>query len=322
MEELIKHSFLHMIEDVPTLFLFLFVTYFLLGLIENTSEEKSKNAIAKAGKFSPVIGATLGAFPQCGFSAAASNFYSAGIINLGTLIAVFMSTSDEMLPVFLAEKVSISVIGKIIGIKVVIATITGYVLYFATKTIRKKYENVDEGQMKILLRESSQNKKQNEYCSMHGQVDEDSNHCSHYAHKHHNECTAIGLTKGALIHSVRITLFIMIISFFLNMLLGLFGNSLKDGGFAAYPYISIFVSALVGLIPNCAASVIISQLYIEGVLCTGAMLSGLLVSAGVGLLVLFKENKQLKENLIILGVLYGAGVIWGLIFQIMGFNII
>ena len=316
MIEILKHSFLHMLEDVPALFIFLFLTYLVLGFMESTSEEKSRRAIAKAGRFSPAIGAALGAFPQCGFSAAAANFYSAGIINMGTLVAVFMSTSDEMLPVFIAEKVDISVIGRLIGLKVLIGTTTGYIICLTVRWLRKKYG------YKPILKETQQEIKQDEYCSMHGQVNEEEEHCSHFKHKHHHKCTPEGLIRGALGHSVRITLFIMVISFILNIIISIFGEGLKSGNFATYTWISIFVAGLVGLIPNCAASVIISELYIEGILCTGAMISGLLVSAGVGLIVLFRENKSLKENLIILGTLYGAAVIWGMIFQLLDISLV
>ena len=274
--------------DTVKLIPFLLITYIIMEFIEHKTSHKSKNAIKKSGNFGPLIGGILGIVPQCGFSAAAASLYSARIITLGTLIAVFLSTSDEMLPILISEAVDIKIILSILGIKLVIAIIVGFIidLFF-----RKKFEtSEDEPEIKDLC--------EHEHCD-----------CEH------------GIFKSALKHTINITLYILLISFVLNLIIHFIGEERLSSLLNSTPVIGPIIASLVGLIPNCASSVIITQLYLSGVLNFATMIAGLLVNTGVGLLVLFRTNEDLKENIKITVLLFAIGVIFGIIFDLIGFSI-
>ena len=274
--------------DTVKLIPFLLITYIIMEFIEHKTSHKTKDAIKKSGHFGPLIGGILGVVPQCGFSAAASSLYSARIITLGTLIAVFLSTSDEMLPILISEAVDVRIILSILGIKLVIAVIVGFIidLFF-----RKKFEtSEDEPEIKDLC--------EHEHC-----------HCEH------------GIFKSALKHTINITLYIFIISLVLNIIIYFIGEDDLAHILNSTPIIGPIIASLVGLIPNCASSVIITQLYLSNVLNFATMIAGLLVNTGVGLLILFRTNKDLKENIKITVLLFAIGVIFGIIFDLIGFNI-
>lgn len=274
--------------DTVKLIPFLLITYIIMEFIEHKTSHKTKDAIKKSGHFGPLIGGILGVVPQCGFSAAASSLYSARIITLGTLIAVFLSTSDEMLPILISEAVDVRIILSILGIKLVIAVIVGFIidLFF-----RKKFEtSEDEPEIKDLC--------EHEHC-----------HCEH------------GIFKSALKHTINITLYIFIISLLLNIIIYFIGENNLAHILNSTPIIGPIIASLVGLIPNCASSVIITQLYLSKVLNFATMIAGLLVNTGVGLLILFRTNKDLKENIKITVLLFAIGVIFGIIFDLIGFNI-
>lgn len=274
--------------DTVKLIPFLLITYIIMEFIEHKTSHKTKDAIKKSGHLGPLIGGILGVVPQCGFSAAASSLYSARIITLGTLIAVFLSTSDEMLPILISEAVDVRIILSILGIKLVIAVIVGFIidLFF-----RKKFEtSEDEPEIKDLC--------EHEHC-----------HCEH------------GIFKSALKHTINITLYIFIISLVLNIIIYFIGENNLAHILNSTPIIGPIIASLVGLIPNCASSVIITQLYLSKVLNFATMIAGLLVNTGVGLLILFRTNKDLKENIKITVLLFAIGVIFGIIFDLIGFNI-
>lgn len=274
--------------DTVKLIPFLLITYIIMEFIEHKTSHKTKDAIKKSGHFGPLIGGILGVVPQCGFSAAASSLYSARIITLGTLIAVFLSTSDEMLPILISEAVDVRIILSILGIKLVIAVIVGFIidLFF-----RKKFEtSEDEPEIKDLC--------EHEHC-----------HCEY------------GIFKSALKHTINITLYIFIISLVLNIIIYFIGEDNLAHILNSTPIIGPIIASLVGLIPNCASSVIITQLYLSKVLNFATMIAGLLVNTGVGLLILFRTNKDLKENIKITVLLFAIGVIFGIIFDLIGFNI-
>ena len=274
--------------DTVKLIPFLLITYIIMEFIEHKTSHKTKDAIKKSGHFGQLIGGILGVVPQCGFSAAASSLYSARIITLGTLIAVFLSTSDEMLPILISEAVDVRIILSILGIKLVIAVIVGFIidLFF-----RKKFEtSEDEPEIKDLC--------EHEHC-----------HCEH------------GIFKSALKHTINITLYIFIISLVLNIIIYFIGENNLAHILNSTPIIGPIIASLVGLIPNCASSVIITQLYLSKVLNFATMIAGLLVNTGVGLLILFRTNKDLKENIKITVLLFAIGVIFGIIFDLIGFNI-
>lgn len=274
--------------DTVKLIPFLLITYIIMEFIEHKTSHKTKDAIKKSGNFGPLIGGILGVVPQCGFSAAASSLYSARIITLGTLIAVFLSTSDEMLPILISEAVDVRIILSILGIKLLIAVVVGFIidLFF-----RKKFEtSEDEPEIKDLC--------EHEHC-----------HCEH------------GIFKSALKHTINITLYIFIISLVLNIIIYFIGENNLAHILNSTPVIGPIIAALVGLIPNCASSVIITQLYLSNVLNFATMIAGLLVNTGVGLLILYRTNKDLKENIKITVLLFAIGVIFGIIFDLIGFYI-
>ena len=261
---------------------FLFLTYLAMEYIEHKTTAKTKNTIKKSGKLGPLVGGILGAFPQCGFSTAGSNLYAGRVITLGTLISIYLSTSDEMLPVFLSEKVPMSTILSMIAVKAVIGMVAGFIIDFV-----------------IRIRKSSQ---EQDFTSKIGHMcDHDHCHCDK------------SIVRSALNHTLTIFAFILIISFLLNTAVFFVGEDAIAGIILDRPVLGSILSGIVGLIPNCAASVVITQLYVEGVISIGATMSGLLVGAGAGLIVLFKENRDIKENVKIVALLYAIGVTCGII---------
>ena len=268
--------------DGVKLLTFLFLTYLAMEYIEHKTTAKTKNTIKKSGKLGPLVGGILGAFPQCGFSTAGSNLYAGRVITIGTLISIYLSTSDEMLPVFLSEKVPMTTILSMIAVKAVIGMVAGFIIDFV-----------------IRIRKSSQ---EQDFTSKIGHMcDHDHCHCDK------------SIVKSALNHTLTIFAFILVISFLLNTAVFFVGEDSIAGIILDRPVLGSILSGIVGLIPNCAASVVITQLYVEGVISIGATMSGLLVGAGAGLIVLFKENRDIKENIKIVALLYAIGVACGII---------
>ena len=280
----ILHILEHTLTDTIKILPFLLIAYLIMEYIEHKTTKKTKEAIKKSGKFGPLIGSILGAFPQCGFSVAATNLYAARVITLGTLISVYLSTSDEMIPIFISEGASIVTLLKILGIKVLIGMIAGFVIDLVLR-LRKKD---DEEERIIDLCEK-------EHC-----------HCDH------------GIFKSALKHTINIFLFVLIITFVINIIIYFIGEDTIAGFVGSNPILGPVLGGIIGLIPNCASSVILTQLYLENVIPAATMISGLLVGAGVGLIVLFKMNKGIKQNLKITGLLYAIGVVSGIIIQLTG----
>ncbi len=277
--------------DTAKLIPFLFVTYFLMEYLEHKTKEKSRTMIKKAGRFGPFMGGILGAFPQCGFSAAASSFYAGGVISVGTLLAIFLSTSDEMIPIFISEAVSLSVILKVLALKVGIGIVSGFGIDF----VWKKYER------------SPHNHKEHHEKDIHDLCENE--HC---------HCEQGSILKSSLWHTIQIVVFIFLISVVIGFLVESVGADRIGGLISRQPVISVFLAALIGMIPNCAASVIITQMYLGGILGVGQMIAGLLAGAGVGLLVLFRTNRGVKENLRIASLLYGVSVFWGILIELTG----
>ncbi len=261
--------------DTLKLLPYLFVTFLLLELIEHKFSKKSKKILSNNKKYGPVVGGLLGALPQCGFSSMAANLFSARVITMGTLIAVFLSTSDEMLPIMISEKADIMILIKIIAFKVIIGIIIGFIVdLLYRKNIVKK--------------------------------DEIKEMCEHD-----------GIIKSCIKHTLKIGLFILIANLMINIIIFKIGeenvsNLLLNGNVLTY-----FISSLVGLIPNCAGSVIITELYLSNMISIGTMLAGLLTGSGLGILLLFKTNKNLKENFVILSIIYFVGVIIGVLVDLI-----
>jgi hypothetical protein len=243
--------------------------------------------LKKAGGLGPLFGGLAGIVPQCGFSAAASSLYAGGVITAGTLIAVFLSTSDEMLPMLISSRTDTSVILHILLTKVIIGIVTGFLI---------------DGVIR-LIHFNDEKKKIHDLC--------EAEQCG-------CEEEEGSIFHAALVHTLHIALFVFVISFVLTLAVEGFGEKAIRDLLTSRKIFGVFLTSLVGLIPNCGASVAITQLYLDGMLTGGQMMSGLLVSAGVGLLVLFRTNRHVKENIRITVLLYLCGVIWGLILEGMG----
>ncbi|MGN0396250.1 MAG: putative manganese transporter [Coprococcus sp.] len=320
--KLIIDSCIDAFGDCVKLIPFLLVTYLLMEWLERKTEDKQIKTMESSGLYGPFLGGLLGIVPQCGFSLVASNLYSGGVITVGVLLAVFMSTSDEMLPIFLSNSVPVMVIVKILLTKAVIAIVTGYTVDIANKCLKKLRKHSDKkvSYKKAIVHE------------VHKAEDDVHKNAGHHHHaegeksihgvceNEHCNCHD-GIIKSTLKHTAKISLFILVISIVINIVIGLIGEESIQNIFSDIPVLGEATAALVGLIPNCAASIIITQLYLEGVLNAGAMMAGLLVSAGVGLMVLFRMNKnRIKENMKVLITLYAASVIWGILINIAGIS--
>ncbi len=279
------------IKDTVTLIPFLFATYLAMEWLEDKTEERSVAMLSRIGRFSHVLGAGIGLIPQCGFSAGAASLYSGGVITAGTLIAVFLSTSDEMIPIFISSSVAPATIGKILAAKFIIALISGVAVDAASHVIRYGFHA--EKHIHDLC--------EREHC---GCEEEES-----------------GIVRSALVHTLKITVFIFVISLALSLLMGFAGEETIVSLLSAVPLLGIILTGIIGLIPNCAASVVITQMYIEGLLTSGQLMSGLLVGAGVGLLVLFRTNSHHRENFAIAAALLVLGVCWGMLIDILGITL-
>ena len=261
---------------------FLFVAFLIIELIEHKLNKQTKKLVSKSGKVGPLIGSLLGLFPQCGFSVMATNLYVTRIITLGTLISIYLATSDEMLPIMLSQKIAFIEIVKLLGIKFICGIIWGFIIDLLLNKKSKK-ENINY-----------------EIC--------DEDHCN---------CHEEGVIKSTLIHTLKTLLFIMLVSFLLNILLHFIGEDNLSKVFLKNSIFGPFISSLIGLIPNCGSSIVITELYLNGAISLGSAMAGLLTGSGVALLVLFKENKDIKENVTILSLLYGLGVISGIIIELI-----
>lgn len=275
-QEVIYDSCIDSIRLLP----FLFLTYLAMESLEHWTGSRMQEIIRRSGKAGPAIGSVLGIFPQCGFSTVAANLYAGRIITMGTLVAVFLSTSDEMLPIMISENVNVSVIAKILFCKILFALIAGFLVDFF---FRKKTEPQIE----------------------------------HFCEHHHCHCEK-GILSSAVNHTWRIFIYILVVSLVLNFAIAWVGEETLASLVLDQPILGLFAAALVGMIPNCASSVILTQLYLGGVLNAGALMAGLLSGSGVGFLVLLRVNDDKKENLQIFGILYAAGVAAGAVTMLLG----
>ena len=393
--------------DTLRLVPFLLVTYFALVALEYKAGAKTREVVARAGASGPAIGAMLGAVPQCGFSAAAAMLYAGRVITLGTLFAVFLSTSDEMLPLMIAQQADPGLMVQLVLLKVSLGMVTGFLVDLAIRVLGIKVQGMgaefvgsdepeifqlDSGSIIAIYPDGSATldgdpfdleallaqANEEEGLSLEeieegakGQLEGETNgHAASTATAMASNiegpaadgadasaattadnsgldnsdssgqpvsspapvfvgscgpgcaCGAdmgwSGVVRETLVRSAEVTFFVLLVTLVLNLILGFAGEDALADAISAVPGLSIFVSALVGLIPNCAASVAITQLYLAGVLSMGATMAGLLVSAGIGLLVLFSANRSTKQNLTILAVLYVIGVAWGFVIDLLG----
>lgn len=277
-----KEILLDTIIDVLKLLPFLFIAFLLIEILEHKLTSKNKNIIVKSKKLGPIIGALLGVIPQCGFSVMGTNLYITRIISLGTLFSIYLSTSDEMLPILISEKADIKIILQILLIKILFGMIYGILIDLI---IRKK---------KI-----KQYKANYEIC--------DKEHC---------HCEK-GILKSSIKHTLNITIFLFLTTLIINIIFNYVGQDYLSKILLKETILGPFITSLIGLIPNCGASIVLTELYLNNAISLASLIAGLLTGSGTALIVLFKENKNMKENILILGLLYIIGVISGLILELL-----
>ena len=275
--------------DAAKLIPFLYLTYLLLEFIEHRAKEQTEALMKKAGKWGPFLGGALGAVPQCGFSASMSNLYADNIISMGTRVAVFLSTSDEMLPIMISGISSGDIrawsVVKILLVKILLGVVVGFIVDGVARLCSKKEKNIDIESL---------------------------------CHDDHCGCEEGNIFLSALIHTLKILAFILVVSFALNMVIYFIGEDALGNFISSLPVVvGPLATALVGLVPNCASSIVITQLYMSGVISAGSMLAGLLSGSGIGLLILFRVNKNMKSNFAVLGIVYGSGAVIGIICDLL-----
>lgn len=277
-----EHAFFESIKLVPVLF----IVYFIIEYFEHKNNNSFNHILMKSRRTGPFVGALLGCVPQCGFSVIAANLYSKRTITLGTLIAVFVATSDEAIPILLSNTAVIGDIGYVLLCKFVVAIISGFIIDTICKTVINK-----------------------------SNVCHDEHHHEHY----HGNCESCddGILSATIKHTLKIFLFVFLANLVIGCFIGIIGEDKIKAVLTSNMAIQPFLSSLVGLIPNCAASCVITEMYAEGVLSFGALIGGLSTGAGVGTVVLFKLNKPLKQNALIVALVYIIGVISGTVIQFL-----
>lgn len=351
-------------KDTLSLVPFLLVTYLALETLEHVAGDRVNGAIRRAGAAGPVVGSLLGMVPQCGFSAMAATLYAGRVVTLGTLVAVFLSTSDEMLPLLLAEQVPVQTMAMLLASKALIALVTGFIVDAAIRGLRRNArahaairrtvlgtaanpahvncahddhtggDIIDEVAEAGVSADHIHELCERDHCGCdedederghghghehshdHGHADE---HEHHHGHSHsHEGAPVLSIIRSAISHTVQVSVFIFLVTLILVAVLETFGESAIEQFLRGNETLAVLGSALVGLIPNCSASVVITQLYLEGVLQLAPMLAGTLISAGVGYLVLFRTNRSARENAVFLIMMYVIGAGWGLILSAFG----
>ncbi|MEG0615855.1 MAG: putative manganese transporter [Oscillospiraceae bacterium] len=263
---------------------FLFGAYLLIEFLEHKMSGKLEGVLQKMGVFGPIGGAAIGCVPQCGFSVMASNLYAGRLITVGTLMAVFISTSDEAIPIILANPKSAKMIGLLLLIKVIVAIVAGVLIDLFIRFFGKK-DKADKPFEEI---------------------------CANCDCEHH------GIFISALRHTIGIFIFVLIVNLVLNAVIMSVGEETVSSFLTSIKFFQPVIAAFIGLIPNCASSVILTQLFIQGGLTFGSLIAGLSTGAGLGLVVLFKANKHMKQNFAMLGGLLAIGIFAGIIVDLIG----
>ena len=272
---------IHFIEESLLLLPFLFATYLALEALEAKTGEALERFLGRVRLFEPVVGSLSGAVPQCGMAAAAASLYAGGVITAGALVAVFLSTSDELIPVLISFRAEVPLLVKILLLKVVAGIFTGYMVNAVLK----------------VMRQSRRKACVSELC--------EHSHCGCGKHR--------GIIVPALIHTAEIFLFIFIVSGAIELCMHFFGDNALKSLCLTTPFLGEIVAGVVGLIPNCAVSVAAAELYRAGGMSAGALMASSLTGSGMGLIVLFRTNRNFKENLVILAVVYVTAVLLGIV---------
>lgn len=295
MSDALFDAILDAVLDSLKILPFLFVTYLIMEYLESHTEDRVRDLVKRAGWMGPFWGGLLGAVPQCGFSAAASNLYAGRAISLGTLIAIFLSTSDEMIPIMISEAVPVTKMLKLLLVKLIIGILCGFLIDgFCHIRSSRKTGQPEDGEDFLIER---------------------------LCEKEHCHCESGSIVGSALKHTLHIILFVFVITVLLNLAFLFLGEDRLTAVISSRPITGMFLSALIGLIPNCGASVLLTQMYLHGVLPASHLIAGLLDGAGVGLLILFRVNPDQKENLRITLLLYLLAVVFGLLIHLLGISI-
>lgn len=335
-------------KDTLSLVPFLLVTYLALETLEHVAGDRVNGAIKRAGAAGPVVGSLLGMVPQCGFSAMAATLYAGRVVTLGTLVAVFLSTSDEMLPLLLAEQVPVQTMAMLLASKALIALVTGFIVDAAIRGLRRNArahaairrtvlgtaanpahvncahddhtggDIIDEVAEAGVSADHIHELCERDHCGCDEDEDEHEHHDGHGHSRSHEGAPLLSIIRSAISHTVQVSVFIFLVTLILVAVLETFGESAIEQFLRGNETLAVLGSALVGLIPNCSASVVITQLYLEGALQLAPMLAGTLISAGVGYLVLFRTNRSARENVLFLIMMYVIGAGWGLILSAVG----
>lgn len=267
------------IHETLLLLPFLFGTYLVLEAIEAKAGGALGRWLERARSVGPLAGSLAGAIPQCGVSAAASSFYAGGVITVGTLMAVFLSTSDELLPVLLSKQAPVSLMAKIVGLKVLCAIAVGFTVNGVLALLRRRRRDVS--------------------------VEELCEHSLCHCREHK------GILLPALIHTAEIFLFIVLVSGAIELAMHCFGEGCLEKLCLTKPFFGELAAGALGLVPNCAVSVAGAELYMKGAMSGGALMASSFTGSGLGLLVLLRTNRNLKENICIVLSVYIAGVVLG-----------
>lgn len=314
--DVIIDALIDSLKDTLELVPFLFLTYLAMEALEHGMAGRTEDIIRKADKSGPIVGALLGALPQCGFSAMAGTLYAGGVVTVGTLVAVILSTSDEMIPVFIAHQEPVSRLLSIVGVKVVVGMAVGLVLDAVLRLTHRSgdghahiHELCDRAHCHCDDELGESDAAHDAAASSGGVVGH------HHSHAHHG---AWGIVRSAAIHTVEVTFFIFLVTLAFGLVFSLVGQNAIGEFLGVHPVRATFLAALIGLIPNCGASVVIAELYLDGSLAAGPMLAGLLVSGGMGLLVLFRTNPNMRKNVTVTLFVYAVGVAVGLLANALG----
>ncbi|WP_308581208.1 putative manganese transporter [uncultured Parolsenella sp.] len=296
------------LKDTAELIPFLFATYVVISLLDLFASDKTTAAIQRAGHAGPLIGGVLGVVPQCGFSAMGASLYADRIVSLGTFVAVILSTSDEMLPLLLAEHVEVGLLARILVTKAVLGVILGFATDLVLRAVlgRTSLAGVDE---------SDAGEEQDEDAEFDPSAYSCDCGCGEPLTRGQ---TAWWVVVNSAYRTFQVVVFIFVVSVLLNALIALVGEDALASFLSGNAVVATLVSGLVGLVPNCAASVVLTQLYIDGVLGFAPMIAGTLVAGGAGYLVLFRMNGNMRENAAIVGIVYVLGVCAGLVMLGLG----
>ena len=325
--ELVIDVLLDALKDTLVLLPFLFVTYLVMEAIEHRAARRVEAAVAGAGAAGPVVGAVLGALPQCGFSAMAATLFSGGVVTAGTLVAVVLSTSDEMIPVFLAHQESLALMFAIMGAKLAIGLLVGLGVDSALRALGmpRTKQHIHDLCVRAAcdcasIEEDEGGDGHDGHAHEAHEGDDERGHDGHdsHGHSHVHGHGWLGIARCALVHTVQVAAFILLVTFACGLVIEIVGQDAIGEFLSGAPAVAVLLAGLIGLIPNCGASVAITELFLQGTLELGAAMAGLLASGGVGLLVLWRTNANHRQNLAITVFVYTVAVAIGLLTQLLG----